>query len=63
MGLKHTYPGTFAEIYDRLREDAMAAGVCPRVMQGGSGGSSTRDLRACGRPLEPGSQWCRWHQR
>ena len=61
MSVPHAYPGTFAEVYDRLQAEAVAAGVCPKVQQGT--GSVLTAMHACGRPLEPGTQWCRMHQR
>ncbi len=48
----------FAARYDALQADAVATGVCPKVMQG----SCYNNHRACGRPLVEGSRFCALHR-
>lgn len=50
----------FSERYDEVRAAALAAGVCPRVM---NTFLRLAELHACGRPLQPGKLWCWMHAR
>ena len=59
MTIKHAYPGTFSDQYDDAQADAMAAGVCPKVMHNRHDGY---EVRPCGRERVEGSIWCRFHK-
>lgn len=57
--MKHGYPGTFSDIYDRIVAEAVERGVCPKVASANKGSPG---YHACGKPLAPGKQWCFQHQ-
>lgn len=47
----------FEHEYDEAKRNALAAGVCPKIIAA----NQDSPLRACGRPLADRSQWCDRH--
>lgn len=58
MRITNTWPGTWGEKYDALRLVAQQDGVCSKIVNG----NHDSTMKACGRPLMKGSQWCAVHQ-